>query len=541
MARPCGFPNKPWTAFSKEFTLTKTPAPADDDRKFRQQKLLDTLERLQNQKVQGITETAQQQLATKRCMDLSSKDAPAKVEVIEGDWGTITEKMTSKYCEIYTVLNMANSTKPGGGYESGEAAQEENMFYRSSCHFFIDRIKEIDPRAPTKYTETMTKLIEAVDDEVYLDVQCPRVCIKGEEKQEPAAGATTQINRTESYKDITPFPFYEMRAAADDRNQRNADGKRIKGAPLKDFDVASMTKKIKAQFSTLKKNGRRRVILSAFGCGAFKNPPEEVARIYKKEIERVKDNFDHIVFAIYPLGGDDNYSKFMKVLKDLPYVRCENKEGGQDWPTTTLPPPPTTASTAAPAVTNCFNKDKRVEVEFYTLTYNNTLTDINVTEAPFFPLLAQNSIDKIDTLLNDPPIASGATFPLVTGTFAMIDNPRAPLLEELAFLEHQCLAFKRGTAYYISNYAQLFYGPAGLFALYTPPSRRAPSPRQTTAYVAKMSELATLFLTYVLPGQFWRRYYVTYPLPSKIAARQVLDKELSEIEMEWKNLYDKSV
>lgn len=64
---------------------------------------------------------------------------------------------------------------------------------------------------------------------------------------------------------MTPqvFPFYEMRAAADD----------LRGGQR--FDSASMRKKVAAQFDTLQEHGIRHTVLSAFGCGAFGNPARE--------------------------------------------------------------------------------------------------------------------------------------------------------------------------------------------------------------------------------------------------------------------------
>ena len=57
------------------------------------------------------------------------------------------------------------------------------------------------------------------------------------------------------------------------------------------------------------------VILGAFGCGAFRNPPEVVARAMKKAMEEYCNAFETIEFAVYcPPRDDSNYQTFRKIL-----------------------------------------------------------------------------------------------------------------------------------------------------------------------------------------------------------------------------------
>jgi hypothetical protein len=168
---------------------------------------------------------------------------------------------------------------------------------------------------------------------------------------------------------------------------------------------------------------------------------------------------------------------------------------------------------------------KPVPMMFDTFTYNTTI-DVNSTEVPYFAYLCQPVPlkERLSKLPLDPKATSFSPIPMKCETLV---DPKA--LDELAFLEHQCLAFKRGNTYYVSEYAKLFYGPAGLFRNQAP---RTPGP---------MKPLAKLFVEYVLPGQFWRRYYALYPLPAKIAAMQKLNTELTEIESEWNSLRQQTI
>ena len=68
-------------------------------------------------------------------------------------------------------------------------------------------------------------------------------------------------------------------------------------------------------FELAKSEGNEVLILGAFGCGAFQNPPEVVARAYKTLLEEFREDFDVIEFAVYTSGYDKrNYEVFRNVL-----------------------------------------------------------------------------------------------------------------------------------------------------------------------------------------------------------------------------------
>jgi len=244
----------------------------------------------------------------------AQKPAPNKVRVIEGDWGDVTLQLTKKTGQIYAVLNMANAQVPGGGYLEGMVAQEENMYRRSDCHFEVHD-HEMDA-AKAHYTEPMQDLINGVHGQVYLDDQQPRVCIKGRETKDGEGYEHLQVD---DY-----FLFYELKSAADDLRGGRA------------FNEASMRRKIAAQLDTLITKGIRRVILSAFGCGAFKNPPAEVARIYREELQNRLSHFDEVVFAIYN-AGYDKVNNFTIFRDELDGLSLTEREEGRMIPVAILP------------------------------------------------------------------------------------------------------------------------------------------------------------------------------------------------------------
>jgi len=230
------------------------------------------------------------------------------------DWGEMALKCTKKYGSIFACLNMANSETPGGGYQNGPAAQEENMFRRTNCHFSIIRDSMLNPNKDKSfysYKQSYQYLIGAKDGiNTYIDVTSPRICIKDKETWKPEMGNNAKGTQNIGYKlyDASNiFLFYELRCAAvyiDSPDQ---------------FNETEMEKIIHAQFKTLMKKGIRHAILGAFGCGAFHNPPLEVAALYKECLMLYKDDFDVIAFPIYYAGsGLQNYPSFRKILLNSP-------------------------------------------------------------------------------------------------------------------------------------------------------------------------------------------------------------------------------
>jgi hypothetical protein len=164
------------------------------------------------------------------------------------------------------------------------------MFRRTDCHFSLS-LSDMDA-ARYQYVPVMTQLLQGEQGRVFLDVERPRVCLRGNEAEGYPVLGNADV-----------FSFYELRAAADDLRGGRA------------FDAPSMRAKIAAQVATLVAHRVRHVVLLPFGCGAFLNPPELVAQLYKEELMRERGQFEHVVFAVFHAGyGSDNYPVFRDVL-----------------------------------------------------------------------------------------------------------------------------------------------------------------------------------------------------------------------------------
>ena len=228
--------------------------------------------------------------------------------VIEVDWGDCTHRLTKLYGEVFAVLNFANAYYPGGGYQKGASAQEENIMRRTNLHFEL-KGSQIDMNT-RQYKPDFTKTLEAnhADKLIHMhwDENTPDIVFRGSEE-----------NNYQTLEASEFFPFAELRGAALD----------VKSVSLSDDEIrAECRRRIKAQFATLTHNKIRHVVLGAFGCGAFGNDPYMVATVYVEEIKLVRTSFDVIVFAI--ILSDDNVDAFQMAFENLhePLLNLDEQE-----------------------------------------------------------------------------------------------------------------------------------------------------------------------------------------------------------------------
>jgi len=99
---------------------------------------------------------------------------------------------------------------------------------------------------------------------------------------------------------------------------KNAEGQRVYEV---ENDREVMTMKVRLLLQVARERGVKRLVLGALGCGAYENPPEEVAGIFRKVIlgskrrKGVGEFFEEIVFAIFDDG--ENLRVFREVFADV--------------------------------------------------------------------------------------------------------------------------------------------------------------------------------------------------------------------------------
>lgn len=202
---------------------------------------------------------------------LEPRFAKTHVKVINEDAFSVARKYVDGVNKVVT-LNHANATHVFGGVEVGARAQEEDLA-RMSNYFMWYGQKNL-PIKPTACVYTTN------------------VCVV----------------KDENYNDLAE-PFYTnmMAFAALCRPTLKRDG------TYNSEQLHIMRESIHNMFRVPYQNGDDTLILGAWGCGAFGNPPEEVSKLFKECVEKYDRCFKNIVFAVLS-RRDNNFDVFNSVI-----------------------------------------------------------------------------------------------------------------------------------------------------------------------------------------------------------------------------------
>lgn len=200
-----------------------------------------------------------------------------------------TFNATKKYLQYgkTAVLNFANPHNPGGGVHNGAIAQEECLCRSSNLYPCISNQNVFNDYY--MYHKDMAhyffsdRLIYTKDVIVFKD-----------------DSDVPQIMPKEEWFNVDVITCAAPYLAKRKYTNKTALKELFKG-------------RIKNIFEATIDNDVAVIILGAFGCGAFKNPPEVVAKAFHEVIDEnnYKDYFSKIVFAIKSnYSNDDNYYAF---------------------------------------------------------------------------------------------------------------------------------------------------------------------------------------------------------------------------------------
>ena len=196
------------------------------------------------------------------------------------------------------VLNFASSTNPGGGVINGSSAQEEALCRCSTLYPCLN-VKEFWDGFYHPHRNAGDPLYN--DDIIYTpgitvfksDVSYPKKMLSKDWYQVDVLTCAAPNLRHMPSNYMNPFAGN-------------------KPANIEDSDLMKLhLKRIEKIFKAAIENGAEVLVLGAFGCGAFCNPPELVAKAFKNIQDKYGRYFDTIEYAIFCMPHEtQNYDAF---------------------------------------------------------------------------------------------------------------------------------------------------------------------------------------------------------------------------------------
>ena len=168
------------------------------------------------------------------------------------------------------VLNLASDKQFGGGVRTGAMAQEEELFRKTDYgNHFGEELYPLD-----KDDFVVTPYVYVVKDSNYKHLDA---------------------------KNIIPF---DGLAIAGIRSPLLDNGK------LNEYDYNLTKQKIEIIFKFAIYNNNKNLVLGALGCGVFRNPPEDIVKIYNYCLEKYDGYFENIIFSVLSTNNNNNYKIF---------------------------------------------------------------------------------------------------------------------------------------------------------------------------------------------------------------------------------------
>jgi len=228
------------------------------------------------------------------------KSEKAKV-IVSGKRSLEAAESYAKQGKKVCVLNFASATNPGGGVVNGSSAQEECLCRCTTLY-------------PCLNTDAMWSAFykphRKAANPLYNNdcIYTPDVCVFKSDTNFPEPLLKEDwwnVNiLTCAAPNLRERPSNSMNPHAGDKAAK------ITPAALEKL----LTKRIRRIFEIAAVNGNEVLILGAFGCGAFRNPPAIVAKVFNTVMHDYLYHFDTIEYAVYHTEREvANYEAFKKI------------------------------------------------------------------------------------------------------------------------------------------------------------------------------------------------------------------------------------
>lgn len=181
-------------------------------------------------------------------------------------------------------INMANQYEMGGGWVKGRLAQEELLMSRTS----------------------LSSSLMTVEYPLY-DFSCVASHGVTVLRKDEDTGGMAFVAPEERWR------FNVLTVAGFDLNQKD---KTLPPKPFTNEMLIGTRIKIESMFALCANEGMDILVLSALGCGSFKNPPVLVSACFRAVIEQYAGYFSKIYFGIKGKPNSANGIEFTRVLLD---------------------------------------------------------------------------------------------------------------------------------------------------------------------------------------------------------------------------------
>lgn len=234
-------------------------------------------------------------------LPIPNKAEKARVEVSEKR-SLEAAQQYAKNGKKVCVLNFASATNPGGGVVNGSSAQEECICRCTTLYpclndaamwtdFYIPHRKTADPIYNNDCIYTPNICVFKSDTD-FPELLCPKEWWN-------VSIITCAAPNLREYPSNAMNPYAGTAAA------------RLTKAELEEL----LTARIKRIFEIAVVGKNDVLVLGAFGCGAFRNPSELVARVFNRVMQDYLYYFDMIEYAVYHTEREAvNYEAFLNEM-----------------------------------------------------------------------------------------------------------------------------------------------------------------------------------------------------------------------------------
>ena len=191
------------------------------------------------------------------------------------------------------ILDFASATMPGGGVLVGSRGQEEDMCRCTTLYFNLNsdflRVNYYEKNRKDACLIRRSNCIYIPEVQIIKSPESPMTRLSEEQY----------------------LPIDVIVCAAPNL-------RKVSEIPSEDELLIYHEERAKNIFKCAAKHHVSNLILGAFGCGAFRNPPEIVAKAYRNVLSEYGKSFDSIVFAFNCSSKNDkNFLAFNHVLQDI--------------------------------------------------------------------------------------------------------------------------------------------------------------------------------------------------------------------------------